>query len=273
MPTMSVASHGWLVWNVDPVLVQLGPLGIRWYGVLFAIGLLASYEVGWRIFQRDGLARAEVDRLFGYVTIGTVVGARLGHTLLYEPGFYLTHPLNILYIWRGGLASHGGAVGIILAVWLFARRSGQPVLWLLDRVALVAPIAAASIRLGNLFNSEIVGKPTEVPWAIIFARVDPQPRHPAQVYEALGYLVIGLILWVARRRSSLPSRDGRLLGAALVLIFSFRFVIEFLKEPQVAAEAGKALDLGQLLSVPLVVVGAILMFLPPRTVRETSASH
>ncbi|HEY7636692.1 MAG TPA: prolipoprotein diacylglyceryl transferase [Gemmatimonadales bacterium] len=266
MLAMMLAPQGWLVWNVDPVLVQLGPLGIRWYGVLFALGLLASYEVGWRIFQRDGLPRPEVDRLFAYVVIGTVVGARLGHTLLYEPGYYLTHPLQILYVWRGGLASHGGAVGIILAVWWFGRKTGQPMLWLLDRVGLVAPIAAASIRLGNLFNSEIVGKPTEVPWAVIFARVDPRPRHPAQVYEALGYLVIGLVLWLARRRSSLPRQNGRMFGATLVLIFAFRFGIEFLKEPQVAAEAGMTFDLGQLLSIPLVVVGLILMFLPRRPI-------
>src|SRR5712691_471372 len=163
MPAMTPALHGWMVWDVNPVLVHLGPLTVRWYGVLFAVGLLASYEVGWRIFQRDGLARAEVDRLFGYVTLGTVVGARLGHTLLYEPGFYLTHPLQILYVWRGGLASHGGVLGIVLVTWWFARRTGRPTLWLLDRIALVAPIAAACIRLGNLFNSEIVGKPSDLP--------------------------------------------------------------------------------------------------------------
>jgi prolipoprotein diacylglyceryl transferase len=264
MLELRAAAHDWLVWNVNPVLIQLGPLGIRWYGVLFALGLLASYEVGWRIFQRDGMPRVDVDRLFGYIVIGTIVGARLGHTLLYEPGFYLSHPLQILYIWRGGLASHGGAAGIVLATWWFARRSGRPMLWLLDRVGLVAPIAAASIRLGNLFNSEIVGKPSEVPWAIIFARVDQRPRHPAQVYEALGYAAIGLILWAARRRTQLPEQDGRIFGLTLVLIFGFRFAIEYLKEPQVAAEAGMAFDLGQLLSVPLVVIGAILMLRPHR---------
>jgi phosphatidylglycerol---prolipoprotein diacylglyceryl transferase len=272
MLEMTAAGHDWIVWNVNPVLIQVGPLGIRWYGVLFAVGLLAAYEVGWRIFQRDGLPRTDVDRLFAYVVLGTVVGARLGHTLLYEPGFYLTHPLQILYIWRGGLASHGGAVGIIVAVWWFARRSGRPMLWLLDRVGLVAPIAAASIRLGNLFNSEIVGKPSQVPWAIIFTRVDQQPRHPAQLYEALGYIVIGLILWAARQRSSLPQQNGRMFGLALVLIFGFRFGIEFLKEPQVAAEAGMAFDLGQLLSIPLVVIGATLMLLPRRTV-TTPQTH
>jgi phosphatidylglycerol:prolipoprotein diacylglycerol transferase len=256
---VTLAAHGWIVWNVDPVLVHLGPIAIRWYGVFFALGLLASYEVGRRILEHDGLPRVEIDRLFGYVTVGTIVGARLGHTLLYEPGFYLSHPLHILYIWRGGLASHGGVAGIVVAVWLFAKRAQRPSLWLLDRVALVAPIAAACIRVGNLFNSEIVGKPAHVPWAVVFARLDPLPRHPAQVYEAIGYGVIALLLWVMRRRTRIADRSGRLFGATLVLIFAFRFLVAFLKEPQVPGEAGLPLDLGQLLSLPLIAIGLVLL--------------
>jgi phosphatidylglycerol---prolipoprotein diacylglyceryl transferase len=263
--------HNWLVWNVNPVLLHLGPLTIRWYGVFFALGLLASYEVGRRVLEGDGLSRSEIDRLFGYITIGTVVGARLGHTLLYEPGFYLTHPLQILYFWRGGLASHGGTLGIVLAVWLFARKTGRQTLWLLDRVALVAPIAAASIRLGNLFNSEIVGKPSHLPWAVVFARVDPLPRHPTQVYESLAYLLIWLCLTFLHRRTDITERPGRLFGATLLMVFGFRFLVEFLKEPQVAAESGLSLDFGQLLSLPLIAVGVFLLvarFSPVKTQRQ-----
>jgi phosphatidylglycerol:prolipoprotein diacylglycerol transferase len=173
-----------LLWNIDPVLLHLGPLELRWYGLLFAGGILAAYQVGIWSFERAGGSREETNRLLGYVIVGTVVGARLGHCLLYEPAYYLRHPLEILAVWRGGLASHGGAVGIVLAVWLFARRTGRDLLWLLDRVAVAAPVAAACIRVGNFFNSEIVGRPSGVPWAVVFVRLDPLPRHPAMLYEA-----------------------------------------------------------------------------------------
>ena len=174
--------------------------------------------------------------------VGTVVGARLGHCLLYEPEYYLRHPLEILAVWRGGLASHGGVLGIALAVWLFARRTGREVLWLLDRVAVAAPAAAACIRVGNFFNSEIVGRPSSVPWAVVFARVDPLPRHPAMLYEAAAYLVIFAAMVWLERHTELRDRAGALTGMVLVLVFAFRFAIEFLKEPQEAFEAGLPLD-------------------------------
>ena len=148
-----------LVWNVDPVLLHLGPVALRWYGLLFTGGLFAAYAVGAWSFERASGSREDASRLLGYVVVGTIVGARLGHCLLYEPGYYLKHPLEILAIWRGGLASHGGAAGIAIAVWVFARRTGQSLLWLLDRVAVATPVAAACIRIGNFFNSEIVGRP------------------------------------------------------------------------------------------------------------------
>jgi phosphatidylglycerol---prolipoprotein diacylglyceryl transferase len=253
-----------LLWNIDPVLLHLGPLEVRWYGLLFAGGILAAYQVGAWSFERAGGSREEANRLLGYVVIGTVVGARLGHCLLYEPGYYLRHPLEILAIWRGGLASHGGAAGIAVAVWLFARRTRRDIAWLLDRVAVAAPIAAASIRVGNLFNSEIIGRPSMVPWAVVFARVDYRPRHPAMLYEAAAYLVILAVMLCLERRTELRDRPGALTGLLLVLVFGIRFVIEFLKEPQEAFEAALPLDMGQLLSLPGILIGILLLGLAHR---------
>jgi phosphatidylglycerol---prolipoprotein diacylglyceryl transferase len=248
-----------LVWSVDPVLLHIGSLQVRWYGLLFAAGILAAYRAGIASFERAGGSREEASRLLTYVVAGTVIGARLGHCLLYEPGYYLHHPLEILAVWRGGLASHGGALGIAVAVALFARRSVRPTLWLLDRVAVSAPIAAACIRVGNFFNSEIVGRPSAGPWAVVFARVDALPRHPAMLYEAAVYLAVFALLWWLDRTTRLREWQGALLGIVLVLIFGFRFGVEFLKEPQEAFERALPLDLGQLLSVPAVLIGLWLL--------------
>jgi phosphatidylglycerol:prolipoprotein diacylglycerol transferase len=248
-----------LVWNIDPVLLHLGPLQIRWYGLLFAAGILAAYRAGIWSFERAGGSREEASRLLSYVVAGTVIGARLGHCLLYEPEYYLRHPLEILAFWHGGLASHGGALGIAVAVWIFARRTGREVLWLLDRVAVAAPVAGACIRVGNFFNSEIVGRPSTLPWAVVFARLDPYPRHPAMLYEAAAYLAIfALMLWL-ERHTDLRNRPGALTGIVVMLIFGFRFAIEFLKEPQEAFEAALPLDMGQILSVPAVLLGVWLL--------------
>jgi len=247
------------VWNIDPVLLQLGPLQLRWYGLFFAGGIMAAYAAGMQSFERAGGSREMAARLLGYVVVGTVVGARLGHCLFYEPGYYLKHPLEILAVWRGGLASHGGAIGIVLAVWLYARRTGEGLLWLLDRVAVAAPVAAASIRIGNFFNSEILGRPSALPWAVVFARADSSPRHPAMLYEAAAYLLIFGAMLRLERRPDVRARPGALTGILLVLIFSARFAIEFIKEPQEPFEAALPLDLGQLLSIPGVLLGILLL--------------
>jgi len=261
-----------LVWNIDPVLLQIGPFQLHWYGLLFAAGILAAYRAGIWSFEQAGGSREEAGRLLGYVVVGTVVGARLGHCLLYEPEYYLRHPLEILAVWRGGLASHGGVLGIALAVWVFAQRTGREVLWLLDRVAVAAPAAAACIRIGNFFNSEIVGRPSSVPWAVVFARLDPYPRHPAMLYEAAAYLVLFTAMVWLERNTRLRERPGALTGLVLVLVFSFRFAIEFLKEPQEAFEAGLPLDLGQILSVPAVLIGGWLLVVACRRSATESSS-
>jgi phosphatidylglycerol---prolipoprotein diacylglyceryl transferase len=248
-----------LLWNIDPVLLHLGPIELRWYGLLFAGGIIGAYWVGVWSFEQAGGSREETNRLLSYVVIGTIVGARLGHCLLYQPGYYLRHPLEIVAVWRGGLASHGGIAGIVVAVWLFGRRTARSKLWLLDRVSVGAPLAAACIRVGNFFNSEIIGRPSSVPWAVVFARVDMRSRHPAMLYEAAAYLLIFVMMVLLERRTTVRERPGALTGMLLVLVFGARFAIEFLKEPQEAFEAALPLDMGQLLSVPVVLIGALLL--------------
>lgn len=260
-----------LTWSIDPILWHLGPLAIRWYGVCFAIGVLLAYQLGVRLLEPKGVSRRQIDRLLGYIIVGMLIGARLGQCLLYEPGFYLTHPVQILFIWRGGLASHGGAVGILLATWLFVRRTGWSYWWLADHVAMVAPIAAAWIRIGNFFNSEIVGRPATVPWAVTFLRVDGRPRHPAQLYEAAFYMLTQVVVLILFQRTSIAKRPGAMLGTILVVIFSFRFMIEFIKEPQTPFESRLWLDLGQLLSLPAIAVGGLLLWHAFRHAARTAA--
>lgn len=252
-----------MIWNADPVAVTLGPIAVHWYGLLFAAGFFVGLRLMIRMYVREGRDPAELDRLLGYVVAGVVVGARLGHCLLYDPAYYLAHPLDILKIWEGGLASHGGVAGLIVAVWLFRRYPGGPdLLWLLDRVAIPGALGGACIRLGNFMNSEIVGLPTTVPWAVVFSRVDGLPRHPVQLYEALAYAVIfGVLLWAYLRGAG--RRRGLLTGSLLAMVFAARFVLEFFKTPQAAYEQGFALTVGQWLSVPCVVLGLWLVLRRP----------
>ena len=247
-------------WDVNPILVQVGPLAVRWYGVFFATAfLVGSWIMQW-IYRREGANPASLDRLFLYMPLGAVLGARVGHVLFYDPHYYVTHPLDIVKIWEGGLASHGGAVGIFIALYLLARRPGSPpYLWLLDRVAIPTALGGAFIRLGNLFNSEIVGTPTSGWWGVVFDRVDPLPRHPVQLYEAAAYGLIFLMLLGVYLRFGPTVRPGLLLGLFLLLVFSARFLLEFVKTPQAEYEAGFVLTVGQLLSIPFIVAGFALI--------------
>lgn len=259
----------YIYWNVDPGLFHLGPFAVRWYGVMFAVLFYLGYLiVGWQ-FRVEHKNPQDLGDLLFYMVIGTLVGARLGHCLFYDPVYYFRHPLEILEIWKGGLASHGGALGILAALYLYSRRRpDQPYLWLLDRMAVPAALAGALIRVGNLFNSEILGRPAHVPWAFVFARVDPVPRHPAQLYESAAYLLVfvGLLAVYRRRRAQTPR--GLLIGLFLVSVFGFRFIIEFWKQHQAAYEQHFLLDVGQLLSLPFIVLGAILIWRAMRTERE-----
>jgi prolipoprotein diacylglyceryl transferase len=247
-------------WNADPIAVSIGPLSIHWYGLFFAAAFIAGLQIMGRMFVREGRDKNDLDSLLGFVVIGALVGARLGHCLLYDPAFYLSNPLEILKIWEGGLASHGGVVGILLGVWVYARTRNHPFLWLLDRIAVPAALGGAFIRVGNFMNSEIVGMPTIVSWAVIFERLDPLPRHPVQLYEAAAYLLVFAVLFLAYQREGLRRRQGLLAGIFLVLVFAARFVLEFYKMPQAAYEYGQFLTVGQWLSVPCVLAGFWFLF-------------
>ena len=248
------------VWNIDPLFLRFGPFAIHWYGLLFAAGLLIAYALIRRICRLEGRDPDRLEPIFLYVVIGVVVGARLAHCLFYEPDYYLAHPLEILKIWKGGLASHGGILGGILGLWAGARRQRVPFLWLLSRVTVAALPAAALIRLGNFFNSEILGKPTDLPWGIVFARIDAVPRHPVMLYESLGYLAIFLLLWLYLRHAPRGrALDWRLTGLALLLIFSLRILLEFFKVPQADYATGLFLNVGQLLSLPFLLAGLAMI--------------
>lgn len=255
-------------WNADPIAVAIGPLSIHWYGLLFAAAFLSGLQIMSRMFVREGQDKNNLDSLLWFVVIGALVGARLGHCLLYDPNYYLSNPLEILKIWEGGLASHGGVVGTLLAVWAFARTKGYPFWWLLDRIAVPAALGGAFIRIGNFMNSEIVGMPTIAPWAVIFDRVDSLPRHPVQLYEAAVYALIFVLLFLTYRVDAASRRQGLLSGLFLTLVFAARFALEFFKTPQAAYELGAFLTVGQWLSAPCILAG---MWLLVRAYRVRSA--
>lgn len=250
-----------ITWNVSPEIFQLGPFSIRWYGVLFALAFIVSYQVVLWMYKRENKPESDVEQLTIYMILGTVIGARLGHCLFYNPEYYLSNPLEIIMVWKGGLASHGAAIGILTAVYLYSRKKKENYIDMLDKLAVVVALSGCFIRLGNLFNSEIIGKPTEVAWAFIFTSIDFLPRHPAQLYESIAYLIIFFILLLVYKSKIKEHSRGLLLGLLLVLVFGFRFFVEFLKEDQSAFEKGMALNMGQILSLPFVIAGVAFIIL------------
>lgn len=264
---MNIISY--ITWNIDPEIFSIGPLSVRWYGLLFALGFVIGQQILSKIYVAEGRTEGDVDVITLYMIVGTVIGARLGHTLFYDPEYYLSNPIEILKIWEGGLASHGATLGILFALWLFSRRQKLDYLWVLDRIVIVVALGGALIRLGNLMNSEIIGKPTDVPWAFKFLRnnevingvaASVDPRHPTQLYESLSvFLLFVLLYWLWKKyKSALPR--GLLFGIFVTALFTFRFFVEFLKEDQVEKEATMALNIGQLLSIPLILIGLFILF-------------
>ncbi|MBQ0025121.1 MAG: prolipoprotein diacylglyceryl transferase [Bacteroidales bacterium] len=251
-----------VVWNVDPIICKIGPVALRYYSLLFIAGFPLGYWLFIKFYKRAGLDEKLLEPLLYALLIGTIVGARLGHCLFYESSYFLTaeHWTEIFQPWKGGLASHGGAIGVLLAVWWYTAKYGRKwnfdMLWLLDRLVIAVAFAGCFIRLGNLFNSEIYGDVTDLPWGFIFAlRGETLPKHPTQIYEALTYLVLGLILlWTYFKRID-KVHKGWFLGVFFIGCFGMRFLIEFIKEPQEGFEENMVLNMGQLLSIPFIVAG------------------
>lgn len=280
-------------WNPNPELFEVFGISVRYYGLLWVIGIALAYLVVRQEYRDKRLGDEKFDPLFIYCFLGILIGARLGHCIFYDWAYYKDHfaemilPLKQLPTgeWKftgyAGLASHGGTLGLMLALWLYCRRTKLHYIDVVDMIAVATPICACCIRLANLMNSEIIGRPTEVPWAFVFERVDMLPRHPGQLYEALAYFVFFLGMVVLYRRGvkmrqaalkpepgksaprelpvSYPYPRGFFFGLCLAEIFTFRFFIEFLKENQVAFEEGMALNMGQWLSVPFVAIGVYFM--------------
>lgn len=248
-------------WSPDPILFSAGPVKVRWYGLMFVIGFAVGQRLVAWMCRKENKPVEHLDTLLFYIVAGTIVGARLGHCLFYEPLYFLNHPLEIFAVWQGGLASHGGGLGVLIAVWLFSRRyKDYPLLWIIDRAAPAVAFTGALIRIGNLFNSEILGRPSDVPWAFVFERVDLIPRHPAQLYESLSYLLVSLVGYGLYRRFRYHPPRGLLFGVTLAGIFTARIIWEFFKENQEPFEAGMLMNMGQLLSLPFVAAGIYFVY-------------
>ena len=257
----------YIIWEVDPRIFP-GFDMLRWYGLLWALGLGLGYQVMSIIYKKEGRTIAQLDRLAVYVIIGAIVGARLGHVLFYDFEYYSQHPIEVLPIklephfqFTGltGLASHGGVFGVLLALYFYTRKHKEDYIWLLDRLMISGAVLGGCIRLGNLMNSEIIGIETTVPWAFIFTSVDDAPRHPAQLYEAIFYFIIFFVLYTIWRLKGNHLRKGYILAWGLILVFGQRILVEFLKENQVAFEDGLIMNMGQILSIPLVLLGIVML--------------
>ncbi|MCI7495835.1 MAG: prolipoprotein diacylglyceryl transferase, partial [Prevotella sp.] len=257
-------------WNPDLIICHLGPIAIRWYSTCWLIGLLLAYLIVKHLYKVQKVADEKFDPLFLYCFIGILIGARLGHCIFYEPGYFLSsgqHMVEMLLPIRftadgswhftgyEGLASHGGTLGIIIALLLYCRNMKMNAWFVVDTISIAVPTTACFIRLGNLMNSEIIGKVTDVPWAFIFERVDMLPRHPGQLYEAIAYAIFFFVMWHFWKKHHNWVGTGFFFGLDLALIFTFRFFIEYTKEVQVAFEAGLPIDMGQILSIPFIIIG------------------
>ena len=253
-------------WNVDPEIISLGFFSLRWYSLLFISGFILGWFIFKWFFKREGISEKLLDPLLYTLLIGTIIGARLGHCLFYQPDYYLTaeHFWEIFQPWKGGLASHGGTIALFIAMWWFARHYGKKhdfdLIWILDHLCIAVCFAATFIRLGNLMNSEIYGHVTSLPWGFVFeGRGETEPKHPTQLYEALSYAILGVVLILLYKNRVKWLYRGSYIGIFFIVLFGMRFIIEFVKEDQVGFEAGMALNMGQWLSIPFILIGVGLL--------------
>ncbi len=258
----------YLQWDINRILFEIGPIKIRYYGLFFTAGFICGYLLLRWMYRTEKKNIDDVDSLLIYMVIGTIIGARLGHCLFYHPMEYLKDPIRFLQIWNGGLASHGAAIGITLSAWLYSRKHpDQSLLWLMDRLAIPVALAGFFIRIGNFFNSEILGRASEVPWAVVFLNglgLDTleermQPRHPVMLYESFSYGCIFLVLYLLYRKYRAETPRGLLIGLFFIMVFSARFVLEFFKLRQADFAQSLPLSVGQMLSIPLVIAGIVLL--------------
>ncbi|OXB25391.1 prolipoprotein diacylglyceryl transferase [Flavobacterium tructae] len=259
--------RGILNWDADPVIFWItDSFPLKYYGAFFACGLLLGYAIVRNIYKKENLSLDNLDSLLVYVIVGTILGARLGHCFFYEPSYFLQHPIEILlpiqkvagvykFVGYQGLASHGGSIGVLTAMVLYCRKYKVKFLWLLDKMAIGVPVTGAFIRFGNFMNSEIYGKPTDGNWGVVFQRDDLIPRHPTQLYEAFAYLLIFVILLTMYKSEKIRKADGLIFGYFLMLLFLARFIIEFFKENQEAFENSMPINMGQILSIPFILIG------------------
>ena len=251
----------YIIWDVNPDIFVIPFLDhpVRWYGLSWAIGFVLSQQIMFYIYKKEGRSSQEVETLTIYMIIAAIVGARLGHVLFYDPVHFFEEPLSVLKVWEGGLASHGGAIGVLIALYFFARKTKVKYLWIVDRLVIVSALTACLIRMGNLMNSEMVGLPTTLPWGFVFTSVDNIPRHPAQLYEAIYCFLLFIFLFWTWNKKRNEIKTGFLTGWFLVILFSLRFVDEFFKINQVSFEDELALNMGQLLSIPFVICGIVIL--------------
>ncbi len=270
-----------ITWTASPIIFSAGPLTVRWYGLMFALAFIVGYKIMEFVYKKEKMPETELDRLSIHMILAVIIGARLGHVLFYGPHFdeyneagklieegYFSHPLNIFKVWEGGLASHGAAIGILVALFIYSRKPVVPsYMWILDRIILTVPIGGFFVRMGNLFNSEIYGHITNLPWAFKFPIRNSdnkiiaftEPRHPTQLYEGLAYVLIFAFLFSLYRRYNTNLRPGYLFGLFLILLFGVRLFVEFYKENQVAFENNLPLNMGQILSIPFIIIGIFIL--------------
>lgn len=271
-------------WNIDQEIFKIGSFGIRYYSMCWLLAFAVSYILMLKVFKREGKTQEDLDRFSIYIFLGTLIGARVGHCLFYEFDEYITKPWMMFLPFQQdatgnwhftgfqGLASHGAAVGILIGLYLYAKKAKTGFMWITDRLILVVPLAGAFVRLGNFFNSEIIGKPADasLPWAVVFENaglrppeLNMLPRHPAQLYEAIGYVILFFILWTMYQKNKDP-KPGLLFGVFLIILFGIRFFVEFFKENQETFEDSMFINMGQLLSVPFILAGIYLIFRKPK---------